>query len=187
MKLSNLFESVEISEVGNSNALKEMLKRYGFSRIGHGKHSDVFCRQGDNYVLKINTPPIDIAYLTFVKYVESKNGKNPHLPKMSKIRWFGKGKDKFFMIPIEKLEPMPTNELADIIHVWLGYYTQGKELTPELQKQIAPYENLTKTIIDIDENLVGGGIVLDFNNHNFMLRNGKTVVLTDPVADMNSR
>jgi hypothetical protein len=185
MKLKDLFEAVEIPEVGSSKLLKEMLERYGFSRIGHGNHSDVFCKPGDNYVLKVNTPPIDIAYLSYINYVHSKND-NPNLPKISKIRWFGKGTDKFFMVPIEKLEPMPTQEVANLIHVWLGYYTQDKELTPELAKQLIPYQNLINTIKDIDENLIGGGIILDLNKDNFMLR-GKTVVLTDPVADMNSR
>jgi hypothetical protein len=181
MKIHDLLEDAPILDVGNSKLLKAALDKSGFKRIGHGIHSDVYSRNDDSFVLKINTSPIDKAYLAYVHYVES-NHNNPHLPRIGKISWHGNGADEFYYIPIEKLQPMESDEVANLIHTWLGYYTQDKELPPELENKLGPYKGVIDTIVDIDETLVGGGIILDLTKENFM-RRGQTVVLTDPVAD----
>lgn len=160
--------------------IKEFLHNNGYEQPISRFYSDVYLNPQKNYVVKVCRVPIDIAYLKFVNYV-LKNPNNINLPKISPVKWFGEGDNKFFIVLIEKLAPMSDNNFANLIHKWLNHYVEDKPLPEELEIALKPYTNLLNTLEDIDNTLVGFGTVFDLNVENFMLR-GNIPVITDPLG-----
>lgn len=167
----------------------QKLRASGYRMIGRGRSAQVWAKSGDAFVLKMFR---DDAYLEFVQLI-SAHQDNPHFPRikgqLTKVR-------DHWAIRIERLTRLAPNTLIeemqlyrqahnmqrdgvahDTLPSWIAEMTTIHQEFREKQPQLAEALDLVFTEI-CDPHRWG----VDWTEGNFRLR-GKTVVITDPVAN----
>ena len=176
--------------------LEEYLKNNGYEKLGFGIFSGVFAKPGEKFVLKVNRRPD--CYLDFVKKL-SRN-MNPHLPRVGTIRIYNEGdsKNKWYVIPLEKLEEITLEDhisrydvlfvlsralMLDPKHMYLSSEVRPllpappEEIYDRLKDRFNKLDSALKFVEDNFYNVCN----IDLHEGNIMLR-GDTIVITDPVS-----
>lgn len=174
----------EASSADHENAAQNFIRRitdlgYHLEHIGSGLFANVFVRPNDPYVIKIFVR--DPSYLKYVKYC-LKNQDNPHVPRLrGGLIPLGNGT---YAVRIERLEPWkPDHSNHEVAMI-------GHELTTGFKTFIEHARNSTIEEYSSDlhrlfqdlSDIFGKGHPADLNQTNIMVRNGNTIVITDPVV-----
>ena len=163
-------------------SLREQLKKSGWHFIDSGLFSQVYVKEGNPYVLKINTVP-DNAFDKFVRYTH--RVKSPYLPKIYDRKYFTKKGRTYYIYLIEKLEKCPVELSAAIYDA-----TTSLKYHDEAGSVIQQYPGLEEIIVKLINDasiLVPDGIV-DIGRGNVMLRPSDNMpVIIDPWAVLKDR
>ena len=84
----------------------DILQAYGWQPIGMGAFSDVYAKEGYEYVLKMNRTP-DSAFAKFA--ILSRASRNPHFPHIGNGKIINIKGHKYIAYLIEFLEPIKMN------------------------------------------------------------------------------
>lgn len=173
----------EIARPPNRAEADWVLQNAGYRRLGNGSFGAVYQKPGNPYVLKVFTPA-DKAYLDFLALARA-HADNPHFP-----RFFGKivpVTPAYSAIRMERLEPYTDDPLliADYFDLrdWSPDNNYGAMRRGEAIEYMESHPQLREACDLIMDHLTPK-YRIDIKPDNLMLR-GKTVVLTDPVADLD--
>lgn len=215
MKLKQLHEHLQGIKKYQGLTWKEicsMLHDMGIELKGDGSFGQVFHKQGWKHVIKIFEK--DDAYMKFVDYAISHP--NKHFPKFKKkITSFKQfhlrsplGHKQFHVVRIEQLYPLDT-QMEDFL-VWnlnaiISYYQDYDSDYNECDVKISTHdyhtfysideiwqaypflESFVNAVIEVEQMNMKHDFELDFfTHHNIMKRSDGTLVISDPLADLNS-
>jgi hypothetical protein len=173
--------------------LIKFLELRGYELLGDGAFSDVYAKPGEKFVLKIvHRDTSEDCYLKYINVI--KNQRNPHFPKIGRIREYKTAKgDLWYIIPVEHLEKISRGELNSITGgtyaIDFEKYYRGHSLNQEdieyAQRMRTEQPQLHNALMLI-HNTFTGKCDMDLSRRNMMLR-GSTLVLTDPLGYMSEK
>lgn len=158
--LKSKVTSVDTRDSSWMYSITEVMKKFGFSRLGSGKYASVYGNPKYQYVVKVFMK--DSAYLRWINFC-LKNRNNRFVPKI-------KGKvvrltPYVYAIRLEKLEPTSfSGEFATEYQKWMkdsNYKSNDKEI-----QVVLDYFGKNKKLLDL-------------HGENVMSRNGQLVII-DP-------
>lgn len=199
MKLEQLHEQLQgVKKYHNLtwDELKLELKKYGINSIGIGGFGEVFHKTGWDHVVKVFEK--DNAYLEYVNFC-IQNPNNPHYPKFIKKTMnmhqfhtrMGQSSKMMQIVKIELLQPLLDEWYSDNLQdLYVQYKKQIRQLNDnQMDAQLDKYNKpqLKSLLISIDRIIQHlPKYHLDIWFDNIMQREDGTIVLSDPVNDMQN-
>lgn len=201
MKYQELFQIDELAPSHYRPVLKgkwempksvmQYLESNGYKHLGGGIYSDVYGREGDNIVIKVcggsKENPKDDPWVDYVEWL-GKNQKNPHYPRVGKLRWYKdiNGND-FYIVAIERLhhdrEAWSYCEKLRALDYWVKAGAKVKDLDPYLKRWRSWNKEFLQAYIQIRRQFPD--FIVDLHQGNIMFRgegDNKVPVLSDPLS-----
>lgn len=159
-----------------------IMKEYGFSKLGIGSSGIVFEKEGYPWVFKIFKH--DKAYLSFYKYAKE-NQQYTCVPKI-------KGglimiNDDTYAIRTEKLSPMTASQAKAVMGIvqrlvdLVADDLDVEDMEQDDQSLVKKFNSMYRVLYSIYHNQTFMNTIPDLSPSNIMMR-GNTPVLVDPVA-----
>lgn len=200
MKLITILENLQgVKKYHNLNweELKLELKKHGINSIGIGGFGEVFHKTGWDHVVKVFEK--DNAYLEYVDFCIQ--NPDPHYPKFIKKTMnmhqfhtrMSQSSKTMQIVKIELLQPLLDEWYADNLQdIYVQYKKQIRQLDNNpgrLDAQLDKYNKpqLKSLLVSIDrirQHLPKYHLDIWFDN--IMQREDGTIVLSDPVSDMQN-
>lgn len=196
MKVSDLFEEAL------PDYLKRLVKKHGIKKLGGGAYSQVFQHPHyHNVVVKVYTAK-DVKYARYLAWV-MKNQSNPYVPKVIEQHKHFDGKNKYFIVFMQKMSPIKTSEavvkllaralgikpgsdeyedLGDVYDYGEGSGSEFVHEFSEIVDAAVKAKTADPDFVKVWKQIKKNPEDLDMHSGNVMTRDGHLVV-TDPVAD----
>jgi len=175
--------------------IADYFENRGWNVLGRGVFSVVLDKPNTNFVIKVSATN-DKGFNKFVLLTHKSN--NPHFPKITNLRRMSIDGRVFFIYLIEKLENV-SYKMHPLLHT-LKYLAKGyslekslplfrPETCAEIKKYLDEHPELVEACNQVYENnstINTKSITrVDLHSHNFMQRKDGTIVITDPLVDVN--
>lgn len=166
----------------------EMIRAQGeYHKLGSGSYGAVYGSRKSNVVYKIGDAHDNDGYLAFINVLAKQKKHNPFLPKIYGVRFIkDKRGNEYFVVAMERLQELPCR-MEDATD-FLRDYIQDREVSTHngakmLGVKISVPAAL-KQAIKVAEQARKSAKWADWDLHdgNFMVRDGKQVVMTDPLC-----
>ncbi len=163
----------------------QAFKEAGGRVFSDGRFSVVLTHPKWDHVWKtfVNDP----GYMHYLSIIKA-NPSNPHFPKIGKVKKivppFRRFKNQPFMwaVKMENLQPISSSNWK-IVKAVLNVYNHWTS-SQQFHEKYPQYTQLFDAIFEVIGNR--GGNILDLEERNFMQRRDGTIVMTDPLWDVQN-
>ena len=164
----------------------EMIQAQGdYHKMGSGSYGAVYGSRNSNIVYKIGNARNNDGYLAFIKVLAKQKKHNPFLPKIYGVRFIeDQHGNEYFVVAMERLQELP-NQLYDATNFLRVYIENNDDMSgaKDLGVEIKVPAAL-KQAIKVAETARKSAKYADWDLYacNFMVRDAKQIVMTDPLC-----